>query len=126
MAEIHCIVIRAHRGHSRRFITRIKQDVESRDKPGHDESGGETAAVIASASAQRPSCPRMRSIQHAAAIRFISDVAGYWVVRWSLSSGAHSRDPVAHDDGSAFSRRHNLATSRHVAPELCQMSFAPH
>jgi hypothetical protein len=24
--------------------------------------------------------------------------AAYWIVRWSLSSGAHSRDPLADDD----------------------------
>jgi hypothetical protein len=92
--------------------------VDGRDKPGHDESGGETAAVIASASAQRPSCPAHAAIQHVAAFRFISDVAEYWIVRWSLSSGAHSRDPVADDDGSEFDRRHNFAFSRHDTPEL--------
>jgi hypothetical protein len=29
----------------------------------------------------------------------IIDVSEYWIARWSLSSGAHSRDPVAGDDG---------------------------
>jgi hypothetical protein len=28
----------------------------------------------------------------------IIDVSEYWIARWSLSSGAHSRDPVAGDD----------------------------
>jgi hypothetical protein len=29
----------------------------------------------------------------------IADASEYWIARRSLSSGAHSRDPVAGDDG---------------------------
>jgi hypothetical protein len=32
----------------------------------------------------------------------IVDVSEYWIARWSLSSGAHSRDPVAGDDGRRY------------------------
>ena len=28
----------------------------------------------------------------------IIDVSEYWIARWSLSSGAHSRDPLASND----------------------------
>jgi hypothetical protein len=34
----------------------------------------------------------------------ITDASEYWIARWSLSSGAHSRDPVAGDDNRAPSR----------------------
>ncbi len=34
----------------------------------------------------------------------ITDVSEYWIARWSLSSGARSRDPVAGDDGREYSR----------------------
>jgi hypothetical protein len=30
----------------------------------------------------------------------MTNVLEYWIVRWSLSSGAHSRGPVADDDGN--------------------------
>jgi len=30
---------------------------------------------------------------------FITDDPGYWITRWSLSSGGHSADPLAGDDG---------------------------
>ncbi len=47
----------------------------------------------------------------------------YWIARWSLSSGAHSRDPVAGDDGEECSAsvfiKHTFAFPRRVAPELC-------
>jgi hypothetical protein len=42
-------------------------------------------------------------------------VAEYWIIRRSLSSGAHSRDPVADDDGVdriAFASPHNLSCWR--------------
>jgi hypothetical protein len=29
----------------------------------------------------------------------ITDDPGYWITRWSLSSGGHSADPLAGDDG---------------------------
>jgi hypothetical protein len=29
----------------------------------------------------------------------ITDDPGYWIARWSLSSGGHSADPLAGDDG---------------------------
>jgi hypothetical protein len=42
--------------------------------------------------------PRKRGIEYAAA-PVVSRTAGvYWIIRWSLSSGAHSRDPLADDD----------------------------
>jgi hypothetical protein len=47
----------------------------------------------------------------------ITGVAEYWIVRRSLSSGAHSRDPVAGDD----ERRHSRDTMR---PSFAK-SFAP-
>jgi hypothetical protein len=39
-----------------------------------------------------------RGIQYAAAFVGITAACGYWVIRLSLSSGAHSRDPLADDD----------------------------
>jgi hypothetical protein len=49
----------------------------------------------------------------------IADASEYWIARWSLSSGAHSRDPVAGDDGrehDAFafndSHRFNFQTAK--------------
>ena len=41
----------------------------------------------------------------------------------SLLSGAHSRDPVADDDGGDAVRGHNSAFSRHPSPEVCK--FVP-
>jgi len=38
-------------------------------------------------------------IQYAAAFRIIANALEYWIVRWSLSSGGHSADPLADDDG---------------------------
>jgi hypothetical protein len=38
-----------------------------------------------------------------------------WIASQSLSSGAHSRDPVARNDG-----KHNFAFSRRNAPEVCK------
>jgi hypothetical protein len=39
-----------------------------------------------------------RGIQYAAAL-VVNRAAGvYWIIRRSLSSGAHSRDPLADDD----------------------------
>ena len=81
-----CRHARAHRGHSRLFITRIKQDVDGRDKPGHDGFGGRTG-VIASIEAIRRvarskaphaplSCPAHAGIQYAAAFRSITNVSG--------------------------------------------------
>jgi hypothetical protein len=49
--------------------------------------------------------PRLdRGIQYAARFRSITDASEYWIVRRSLSSGAHSRDPVADDDEHGYSR----------------------
>jgi hypothetical protein len=31
--------------------------------------------------------------------RFVTDVSEYWIARRSLSSGGHSADPLAGDDG---------------------------
>jgi hypothetical protein len=42
--------------------------------------------------------PRRRGIQYAAAFVGIAAACGYWIIRRSLSSGAHSRDPLADDD----------------------------
>jgi hypothetical protein len=44
------------------------------------------------------SLPLVRVIQYAATYRPIMDASEYWIARRSLSSGAHSRDPVAGDD----------------------------
>jgi hypothetical protein len=42
-------------------------------------------------------------IQYAALLVVFSDSAGYWMPRRSLSSGAHSRDPLAgHDDSRSW------------------------
>jgi len=98
--------------------------VDGRDKPGDDESGGETAAIIASASAQRPSCLAHAAIQHVAAFRIISDVAEYWIVRWSRSSGAHSRDPVADDDGSEFGRRRRAPAAQWHDGQIAHVRYA--
>jgi hypothetical protein len=40
----------------------------------------------------------MRGIQYAAAAVVDGGIGVYWIIRWSLSSGAHSRDPLADDD----------------------------
>jgi hypothetical protein len=41
----------------------------------------------------------MRGIRYAAATRLITlRFPEYWITRWSLSSGAHSRDPLAGND----------------------------
>jgi len=47
----------------------------------------------------------------------------YWIIRRSLSSGAHSRDPVADDDGRGVlrihaSNSHSFAFSSRDAPEF--------
>jgi hypothetical protein len=41
----------------------------------------------------------------------------YWITRRSLSSGAHSRDPLAGDDSA-----YTFAFSRRDASEACQSS----
>jgi len=43
--------------------------------------------------------PRRRGVQYAAAAVVDRDAGVYWIIRWSLSSGGHSADPVADDDG---------------------------
>jgi hypothetical protein len=48
----------------------------------------------------------------------------YWIIRRSLSSGAHSRDPVADDDGRGVlrihaSNSHSFGFSPRDAPEFC-------
>jgi hypothetical protein len=35
----------------------------------------------------------------------------YWIIRWSLSSGAHSRDPLADDDSRGCGYRFNFQTA---------------
>jgi 3',5'-cyclic AMP phosphodiesterase CpdA len=40
----------------------------------------------------------MRGVRYAAASRFTTPALEYWIIRWSLSSGAHSRDPLADYD----------------------------
>jgi hypothetical protein len=40
-----------------------------------------------------------------------------WIASWSLSSGAHSRDPLARNDGD------ESITSPVVTRELCNISF---
>ncbi len=56
------------------------------------------------------------------------DASEYWIARWSLSSGAHSRDPVAGDDGGEYGTSvfitYTLAFPRRVAPELCMIRSA--
>src|SRR5438034_11517273 len=42
--------------------------------------------------------PAQAGIQYAAAAVVDCDAGVYWIIRWSLSSGAHSRDPLADDD----------------------------
>jgi hypothetical protein len=43
--------------------------------------------------------PAKAGIQYAGNSRFITNATAYWIIRRSLSSGAHSRDPLADDDG---------------------------
>ena len=45
--------------------------------------------------------------------------AALWIASRSLSSGAHSRDPLARNDG-----KYSFAFSRRVAPEACEKLFA--
>ena len=42
---------------------------------------------------------------------------GSWIASRSLSSGAHSRDPLARNDGECF--RHAFEIPRRDAPEFC-------
>jgi hypothetical protein len=42
--------------------------------------------------------PRMRGIQYAAAAVVDGGIGVYWIIRWSLSFGRASRDPLADDD----------------------------
>jgi hypothetical protein len=43
--------------------------------------------------------PAKAGIQYSMAAELSIGSAAYSIIRWSLSSGAHSRDPVADDDG---------------------------
>ena len=43
--------------------------------------------------------PAKAGIQDAAAVVVDGAAGVYWIIRWSLSSGGHSADPVADDDG---------------------------
>jgi len=91
--------------------------VDGWDKPGHDESGGETAAVIASASAQPPSCLAHAAIQHVAAFRIIQTSrstgssagarhrARIRATRWRTMTAASSVADAAH-------LRHNGTTGK--------------
>jgi hypothetical protein len=51
----------------------------------------------------------------------ITDASEYWIARWSLSSGGHSADPLAGDDGWGCGAlvlfKRAFATSRRDAPE---------
>jgi hypothetical protein len=51
-----------------------------------------------------PSCPRRRASSTPRPLGSITSASEYWIVRRSLSSGAHSRDPVADDDERRRSR----------------------
>jgi hypothetical protein len=46
--------------------------------------------------------PRKRGIQYAAPFDSITDASEYCVARRSLSSGGHSADPLAGDDGWGY------------------------
>jgi hypothetical protein len=50
-------------------------------------------------------------------VYFISRVSEYWIVRWSLLSGAHSHNPVADDDDWMW-------LSDSAKPEFCKL-FRP-
>ena len=43
--------------------------------------------------------PAKAGIQYAAPPRSITSALEYWIIRRSLSSGGHSADPLADDDG---------------------------
>ena len=43
--------------------------------------------------------PAQAGIQYAVMPREHIEVTEYWIIRWSLSSGGHSADPLADDDG---------------------------
>jgi len=47
----------------------------------------------------RLSSPRVRGSSTPRVFDSITGASEYWVARWSLSSGGHSADPVAGDDG---------------------------
>ena len=49
--------------------------------------------------------PAKAGIQYAAPLRINYNAAEYWIIRRSLSSGAHSRDPFADDDSGERGRR---------------------
>jgi hypothetical protein len=43
--------------------------------------------------------PAKAGIQYSVAVVMTIGATEYWIIRRSLSSGAHSRDPLADDDG---------------------------
>jgi len=56
----------------------------------------------------------------------ITDASEYWVARWSLSSGGHSADPLAGDDGlrvwRAMTSKRTFTSSPRNAPEFLIIS----
>jgi hypothetical protein len=88
------------------------------------ENGYRGSAMGTNAAPQRAVMPRESGASSTPRMfASITDASEYWIARWSLSSGAHSRDPVADDDGRerdvlAFIK-HTFAISRRDTPELC-------
>ena len=71
--------------------------------------------VACGAGCHRPACPGDPVFQRRQ--RLVREAAAYWMPRRSLSSGAHSRDPLAEHDGGGTRAR---ALAAPIAPELCK------
>jgi hypothetical protein len=82
--------------------------------------------VVHDAAPQKAVIPAKAGIQYAAASRFYLTSLEYWITRWSLSSGAHSRDPVAGDDEvGAAGTSHTPSHSRGAFRPSFAINFPP-
>src|SRR5882757_5452739 len=68
---------------------------------------------------KKPSYPRKRVSSTPQLCESIIDASEYWIARRSLSSGGHSADPLAGDDGCGYGAV--IVSSRH-----CERSEAIH
>ena len=72
--------------------------------------------------------PAQAGIQYAATSRKYVGVAEYWIIRWSLSSGGHSADPLADDDAENAACKkitiHHGIANRSVLPPLLMSTAA--
>src|SRR6266702_1064399 len=55
----------------------------------------------------------------------ITNVSEYWIARWSLSSGGHSADPLAGDDGCVFGGGAFSATTMSAITMVARLPAQP-